>query len=170
LKISKIAAIGVVAFAAAAAHAAPISLTGADDPVDGGSFTFEGTKDSSFYLVLDAGTYSFSSAVDASGETLAGVWLSYNHSKKQGGKNDFFDLEGNPAQTSYTGSFTDLVLTQPTKIFVEVNTILGKNSHGGSFSGTLNVTSAVPEPATTALFLAGMGMMAFIGRRRRNNG
>jgi len=170
LKISKFAAIGAIALAAVAAQAKPVSLTGSEDPVTSGSFSFEGTKDSSFWVVLDAGTYSFESSVQATGETLAGVWLSYTQNKNEGHKDDIFSLSGDASQTLYTGSFSQLVLAQPTKVFLDVNSILGKNAKNGSFEGTLTVTSAVPEPATTALLLAGLGMMGFIGRRRRNNG
>jgi hypothetical protein len=165
LKFSKFAAIGAIALAAAAAHAGPVSLTGSTDPVTGGSFTFEGTKDASFYVVLDAGTYNFDATTVADGEKLAGVWLSYNK-KNNNAKDDIFDLSGNADQNSFAGSYSELVLTQTTQIFLDVNTISGKLSHGGSFSGTLNV-SAVPEPTSTALLLAGLGMMAFLGRRRR---
>jgi hypothetical protein len=169
LKISRFAAIGAIAFAAATAHAAPTSLDpNASGPITGGTFAFEGTKDASFYIVLDAGTYSFASQVDATGETLKGVWLSYTGNNGQRGKDDFYSFVAN-TETSYTGSFGDLVLTHPTKIFVDVDTALGKKSHGGSFVGSLTV-SVVPEPATAALLLAGMGMLGFIGRRRRNNG
>lgn len=169
MKFSKFAAVGAIAFAAVAAHATPINLDpGASGPVSGGTFSFEGTKDASFYITLDAGTYDFSSQVDASGEKLGNAWFSYTGNANFGHSDDIANFVGNSA-TSFTGSFHDLVLSQPTKIFVNVNTVLGKNSNGGSFVGSLTV-SAVPEPATTALLLAGLGMMGFIGRRRRNNG
>jgi len=169
LKFSKFAAIGAIAFAAAAAHAGPTNLDpGASGPVSGGTFSFEGTKDASFYIVLNAGTYDFSSQVDATGEKLGNVWFSYTGNANSGQSDDIANFVGN-SDTSFTGSFHDLVLSQPTKIYIDVNTILGKKSNGGSFQGSLTV-SAVPEPATTALLLAGLGMMGFIGRRRRNNG
>jgi len=168
-KISKFAVAGAIAFAAAA-HAAPVSLTGTDDPVHGGSFTLDGTKDASFYVVLDPGTYTFSSSVDATDEELKRVWVSYTHNKNQGHKDDIFSLTGDASGTSYSGSFSDLVVTEPTKVYLVVDTLWGKHSKGGHFQGTLDITSAVPEPTTAALLLAGLGMMGFIGRRQRKNG
>jgi hypothetical protein len=170
LKFSKIVAIGAVAVATVAAQAKPVSLTGSSDPVNGGSFAFEGTKDTSFYVVLDAGTYSFESSVTASGEKLAAVWLSFSQNKNDDGKDDIVAFSGNAAQNEFGGTYSPLVLTKATKVFLDVNTILGKNAKNGSFDGTLTVTSSVPEPATAALLLAGLGMMGFVGRRRRNNG
>lgn len=38
---------------------------------------------------------------------------------------------------------------------------------GGSYGGTLTITSAVPEPETYALMLAGLGVMGFIAMRRK---
>lgn len=38
---------------------------------------------------------------------------------------------------------------------------------GGSYGGALTITSAVPEPETYALMLAGLGVMGFIAMRRK---
>ena len=38
-------------------------------------------------------------------------------------------------------------------------------SHSGSYAGNLNVP---PEPETYAMFLAGLGLMGFIARRRKS--
>lgn len=168
MKISRIAAIGAIALAAAAAHAAPTNIAGTTSPVTGGTFDYSGTKDSSFYVLLDAGTYSFQSQVDAQGEQLAGAWFSYSQAKNQGGKDDIADFTSITSQ-SFAGSVASLTLAAPTKIFVDVNTILGKKAgKDASFEGTLTI-SPVPEPATTALLLAGLGMIGFVGRRRRKN-
>lgn len=44
--------------------------------------------------------------------------------------------------------------------------VKGMSGANASYSGTLNVT-AVPEPETVALMLAGLGVMGFVARRRR---
>jgi hypothetical protein len=46
--------------------------------------------------------------------------------------------------------------------------IKGTSAANASYSGTLNVT-AVPEPESYALLLAGLGVLGFVARRRRQN-
>lgn len=41
--------------------------------------------------------------------------------------------------------------------------------HGGVTSGWYTPTTAVPEPETYAMLLAGLGLMGFLARRRRQN-
>jgi hypothetical protein len=41
------------------------------------------------------------------------------------------------------------------------------NDNQGALLDNVRITSAVPEPATGALLLAGLGLMGFVGRRRR---
>jgi PEP-CTERM motif-containing protein len=163
MNISKIAAVAALALAGGLAHAGPTNIGDADGI---GTFDFSGTKDSAFYVVLGPGQYSFSSDVTSQGEDLNGVWLSYTHNKKQGGKGDFYDFTEN-SPTSFSGFYSTLTLTEETKIYVDVDTLLGKHHKGASFDGSLTV-SAVPEPASVALLLAGLGMMGFVARRRKN--
>ena len=44
-----------------------------------------------------------------------------------------------------------------------------RNLSSSGFTGSIGVTAAVPEPETYALFLAGLGMMGFVARRRKAN-
>jgi len=164
LKISKLATIGAIVFAAAAAHAGSgLDVTDIGSGV--GTFSFEGTKSHGFYVDLDAGTYSFSSVVESSGSLRLGdVWFSQSRDRKSVGPHDIDFTGVGPQEFDGTGSFT---LTGPARVYVDVLTIGSKNK--GAYNGTLTVSS-VPEPATTALLLAGLGMLGFVGRRRRNNG
>ncbi len=45
--------------------------------------------------------------------------------------------------------------------------INGSTTGGASYAGTLDVTSPVPEPETYGMLLAGLGVVGFLARRRR---
>ena len=48
-------------------------------------------------------------------------------------------------------------------------TVIG-NSHGGSYGGTFNLNLApVPEPETYGMLLAGLGILGFLARRRKQS-
>ena len=49
--------------------------------------------------------------------------------------------------------------------------VLGKTvgTKGGSWGGDLNLVAAIPEPETYALLAGGLGVLAFVARRRRAN-
>jgi hypothetical protein len=57
----------------------------------------------------------------------------------------------------------------PHTLFVNGNIPNGANS-SASYSGTLNIGAAVPEPATWALMLLGFGGIGMVMRRRRRPG
>ena len=46
--------------------------------------------------------------------------------------------------------------------------IAGTNIGSAQYSGTLSITSAVPEPETYGMMLAGLGLMGFVARRRKS--
>lgn len=45
----------------------------------------------------------------------------------------------------------------------------GDLSTGGSYDGNINVAAVVPEPETYAMLLAGLGLIGFTARRRKQN-
>jgi len=45
--------------------------------------------------------------------------------------------------------------------------ITGTQSGTGSYNGNITLTSAVPEPETYGMMLAGLGLMGFVARRRK---
>jgi hypothetical protein len=156
-KISKLAAL-VLATATGAALAGPTNLgTGT------GTYEFDGTKDAAFYVTLDPGTYTFTADVSANDVHLNDVWLSYGRDKNANGKNDLGSFIGDDAG-GFGGTLT-LTVDGSRPVYLDVDTFLGKLGHG-SYTGTLTV-SAVPEPAGGALLLAGIGLLGFLGRRRK---
>ena len=46
-------------------------------------------------------------------------------------------------------------------------TIVGTDTGAASYAGTLNITSAVPEPATYGMLLGGLALMGMVARRRQ---
>jgi hypothetical protein len=156
--LSKFAALALAA-AGSAAFAGPTELGNGV-----GSYSFDGTKDAAYFVTLAAGTYTFTADVGVAGAMeLNDVWLSYGKDKNANGNNDLGLFTG----TGGGGFGGTLVLTVDGSkpIYLDVDTMLGKLS-GGTFAGTLTV-SAVPEPASGALLLAGIGLLGFMGRRRK---
>lgn len=165
MKFSKIVALGAIAFAAAAAHAGPTEISGYDASQQTQTLSFSGNGTHSYYIDLAAGTYTVDStlAANTSFTDISDVWFSNSKDKKDSGKYDTSFSE--VSSDSYAGAET-FTLTSATRVYIDVvASTVGKNYPG--YTGSLTI-SAVPEPATTALLLAGLGMIGFVGRRRRN--
>jgi hypothetical protein len=135
-----------------------------------GTYDVEGQNkngnDSSFYVTLGPGTYTFSSS-GLSDPTSAfnKVWLSYSDDKRAHNGNDIVDFsktDKHDVFLSQTGTYT---FKDTTTVYLNVDTTKDKRPFSGFF--TVSSVSAVPEPATGALLLAGLGMLGFMGRRRR---
>ena len=171
--MKKIAALAVALSAAFGAHAAnpgisqvgtgPGTYTGHDqNTVVGGT-----TYDTSWYVVLGPGTYDLSGFVSSKNTKLTDVWFSFGPDSNSSGNNDIavFTNEGRTADALNLWDLTtpvEITLTQQTKVFLNIDA----KTAGKNFFGSFTVT-AVPEPATSALMLAGVAALGFIGRRRR---
>ena len=121
------------------------SFTGLALPANG---ILSGGTDLISFINLASGTYDFLLSVSA--QNIAGLTASINGqiaTITPLGKFSFASLE--------SSAHTPFVLT------------LGGTANGKSiYSGELSVT-AVPEPETYALLLAGLGVVGFVARRRR---
>jgi hypothetical protein len=157
-KMSKLTALAL-AFAGASALAGPTSLgTGP------GTYSFDGTKDAAFFVDLAAGTYQFTVDVEPNAPLdLNDAFLSYGTDKNPNGKNVIGSFAANGAG-GFVGTVNATTTGAGNTVFLDIGTMLGKES-GGTFNGLVTVTP-VPEPASGALLLAGLGLFGFISRRR----
>jgi len=112
--------------------------------------TLAGGDDVLTFAGLAAGTYDFTLTLSGQYTTLTSITLN------------------GVVGTIYAGGkvlFADVVGTGTTPF---VLTLVGTTSKSSAtYSGELSVT-AVPEPETYALMLAGLGAVAFVARRRKS--
>lgn len=78
------------------------------------------------------------------------------------------DGSSNPITLNSNYGFTLSGLTPGNYELLVSGTVVGKNDTGNAAHYTLSIM-AVPEPETYAMFLAGLGLVGFIGRRKRAN-
>ena len=89
----------------------------------------------------------------------------------------FFRVEADSSHTSLGSSFS----TSSGIEFYPLDALMSGNygfqvtgstaieGLGGSYAGTLNLAAPVPEPATYAMLLVGVGLLGFTARRRSND-
>lgn len=161
---------------AVAAAIASTSLGAVANDVSTGAVIVNGT--SGFTIThfdsldfLDTITFANSNYVFASASLITislGAGQNIDFTKVTLNDVDLVLSSSGPVDIAYTASpigpvNTDLVLKVWGKTDAD-QVGLGKNA---TYAGTLNVT-AVPEPETYALMLAGLGAIGFMARRRRN--
>jgi hypothetical protein len=152
---------------------AGLAVAGPEDIGSGpGTYSFTGTHDRDFFVELAPGTYSISGSVESDGFNLTDVFFSttkfHNPLFRKSGTIDMFDRN---SATSFSDAPMTVTFANPTDLYVNVNTRLGKLFPGGHFDGSVTVTPlvAVPEPASSALLLAGIGLLGFMGLRRKRS-
>jgi hypothetical protein len=153
----------VTAMALAAAAGAAGAATNLGDGT--GTYNFSLNHDRSFYVTLGPGTYEIDSSVASDAMDFNKVWLSTSKDNHYSPKGDndlelFTEVDPKDWTTKYF-----VTLTSATDLYLNVDTHWGKHT-GGMFDGTLTV-SAVPEPASYALLLAGAGLLGFMSLRRK---
>ena len=159
----------------ALAFAAAVMLAGA---AQAGTYAITGSFDTDPTVSVLAGSFSFDDTVVAAGSSddsfaLTALTLSF--------QGQTFNL--NDATNAYV-QFDAGTLVGPNALFSTVDggklelqsfSFFGSNSSNFTFRlasgteqyGTLGLTAAVPEPASYALALAGLGALGLIARRRK---
>jgi PEP-CTERM motif len=137
---------------------------------DVGSFSFSGAGDETFYVTLAPGSYVITGSL-LGVPTDRGNGYNVNSATLKSGAapDDAFEQSGRNDYTEDPYAFT---VVTTTNLFLDVVANLNTHNNTGTYQGTLTVTgtplaSAVPEPATTALLLAGLGVLGISARRCR---
>lgn len=78
-------------------------------------------------------------------------------------------VTGDPGSGGWTSIFSFSPLTASgSPYYIHIDGITKEGSSHATYSGTLTL-SPIPEPETYAMILAGLGLMGFIARRRKQN-
>lgn len=120
-------------------------------------FTFNVTQPSALNVVL---TSQSTSALTGLNLTGFGLYSSVGNTLLQGGTQE---LSG--ATDKWSLSFANLAAGA---YYMKVSGDV-VFSTGATFSGNGNLVSAVPEPGTYAMLLAGLGLLGFVARRRQKS-
>lgn len=157
-----LAATSMTSYAAGDSQNIPVVLNGS--PAAGYSAHF-GADHSAIGTFTDV--FTFSPAV---GPSLLNAWV---QTMNLGGNHDidFYsaDLNGNALTFTPTG-VNEAGWLDPTWVSGPlVLTVYGiSNSVSASYSGTLNI-DPVPEPETYIMMLGGLGILSYLGRRRKKS-
>ena len=170
-----------------AAHAAPVNLSGGativtqdltdySSTVLGKTYTLDagvqagigGNFFNDIYKFTTTGTNDITGLITSlttssnSGLTVTGFELRDDHGIVFHGTQDLTNYSANEQAWGFTSNLHPLAAGN---YFVEVSGYVS-SLNGGSYSGNLSI-SAVPEPETYAMLLAGFGVIGFAVRRRK---
>jgi hypothetical protein len=177
LKMKSLVVASALAVLAGGALAVPVKEVGASKSLGSGagSYSFSAKQETAFFVSLGAGTYTFTlaSLVENGDSNVSSAWLSTSKDNSASNGNDFglFNVSGSGALGSLTETIT-VANGKTVKVYLNLlgsNLEKGRDGDVAGFSGTFNV-SAVPEPNSAVMLLAGLGLMGAVSRRRKVQG
>ncbi|MCP2007943.1 FxDxF family PEP-CTERM protein [Duganella violaceipulchra] len=164
MKLKSLLAAGLMAAAAGGAWAndytSPVlAMTGG--PIDW-TISF-GTSHTDGLAFTDTYTFSYSGLPGTAQGFFANV------ASTAGDLNfNWADINGAPLPVMNIGAFSGSLYFATPVVGLLTLTIKGTDHGVGSYAGTLDVTSPVPEPATYGMLLGGLALMGALARRRKS--
>jgi hypothetical protein len=160
-------------FAGGAGAATTLTISSSGNADFGAIHDSSGSYMDDFVFNVDPESYAWATVTATLGRTTSGASHPINYSISDV---TFYKVNADLSHTLLTSTSDNSsgLLYFPTMALAPGEygfTVSGatQGGGGGTYSGTLNLTTAVPEPAGYAMLGIGLGLLGFTARRQRND-